>query len=107
MLIHRGFVGLINENVVFISNFFDFCLHHAVVVKKAVVGVFGLADGQLQLFLDLFLNISINTFEVMFYLRSWSLTSSSSSSSASTSSSSCSCCSSTSCSRFYSECSSL
>lgn len=88
VLIHRSLVGLVDEDVIFVSNLFNFGLHHPIVIEQAVVCVFSLADGKLQFFFDFLLTYRMVTFEVMFYFISWSFASSSSSS-ASTSSSSC------------------
>lgn len=80
MFVHRCFVSLINKYVIFISHFFDFCLHHSVMIIKPLISIFGLTDSQLQLLFDLFLNKTYFTFEVMFSFMACSLASSSSSS---------------------------
>ena len=85
VLIHGGLVCLIDENVVLFAHFLDLGLHHPVVVIQPIVCVLGLADGQLQLLLYLFLHQFRRTFEVMFSFRACSLASSSSSSSSSSS----------------------
>jgi len=55
MLIHGRFVGLVNENVVFVSDLFDLGLHHAIVIIETVIGIFSFTNCQLQLLFDLFL----------------------------------------------------
>ena len=54
--------------MIFVSYFFDFGLHHSVVVVKSIICIFGFTDCQLQLFFNLFLNDQISTFEVIFSL---------------------------------------
>ena len=44
MLIHGCFVGFVDENMIFVSDFFDFGLHHSVVVVKTIICIFCLAD---------------------------------------------------------------
>lgn len=80
MFVHRCFVSLINKDVIFVSHFFDFCLHHSVMIIKSLVSIFSLTDSQLQLLFDLFLNRKYFTFEVIFSFIACSLASSSSSS---------------------------
>lgn len=46
MFIHRCFIGLVDKDVVLVSDLFDFGLHHAVVVEQTVIGVFGLTDSK-------------------------------------------------------------
>jgi hypothetical protein len=44
VLIHRSFISFVDEDVVFVSDFFDFRLHHSVVIIKAVISIFSFAD---------------------------------------------------------------
>ena len=86
MFIHRCLIGFINEDVISFSHFFDFGLHHSVVVEKPVVGVLGLANGKLQLFFNLFLGNNFCTLDVIFSFKACSLASSIYSSTSSSSS---------------------
>lgn len=89
MLVHGGFIGLVDEDMVLVSYILDLGLHHPIMVVEPIVGVLGLADSQHQLLLYLFLSSSLSTFEVIFSLSACSLRSSYSSSGYSSSSSPC------------------
>lgn len=55
VLIHRGLVGFIDEDVILVAYLFDLSLHHPIVIVKTFVGVLSLTDSQLQLLFYLFL----------------------------------------------------
>ena len=75
VFIHGSFISFIDEDMIFLSHFFYFWLHHSVVIIESIISIFSLADGQLKLLFDLFLNKIILTFDVMFYLRACSFAS--------------------------------
>ncbi len=54
MFIHWSLSCLIEKNVIFFPEFFDFALEHSVGVDQSIVSVFGFIDGHLKFFLDFF-----------------------------------------------------
>ena len=52
MFIHRGFSSLIEENVIFLPELFDFALEHSVCINEGIVCIFGLIDGHLKFFFN-------------------------------------------------------